>query len=221
MFYNLIAGLCRPAAWWGRLRIEGLDVVPPDGPLLVVPNHDSQWDPILVGLAIYPRRRLRFLARSGLWRIPGLAPILNGLGQIPIRRGRRDEAALARALGILRGGGALTVFPEGRLSWGEPVRARSGVGLLATWCREARIVLCTIEGTTDYVRFPKRPLVTVRFFEPAAGLSRADSPAALATRLLTELRTHVPPCPAGRRAIVGGPPRIQRRLARRRLPSPE
>lgn len=215
MFYDLIAFLCRPSAWWGRLRVEGLEAIPASGPVLIVPNHDSQWDPILVGLAALPRRRLRFLARSGLWRIPGLGPILNGLGQIPIRRGRRDEAALARALDHLRRGDALTVFPEGRLSWGQSIRARSGVGLLASWCPEAVIVLCAVEGTTDFVRFPRRPRVRIRFFTPSDGQRRAgEDPTGTAARLLGELRALVPPAPAGRKGIVGGPPRIQRWLAR-------
>src|SRR5918994_6978586 len=106
MLYDLVAALFRPAAWWGRLRVEGLDQVPAEGPLLVVPNHDSQWDPILVGLAIKPVRRLRFLARASLWRIPGLGPLLYGIGQIPIRRGRGDAEALSSAVEALREGDA-------------------------------------------------------------------------------------------------------------------
>src|SRR5881275_2938572 len=131
MIYDLIATLLRPAAWWARLRTEGLDAVPEEGPLLVVPNHDSQWDPVLVGLAMRPRRRLRFLARASLWRIPGLGPILHRMGQIPIRRGVGDAAALEHAVDALRSGEAVCVFPEGGLSWGERLRARSGVGRLA------------------------------------------------------------------------------------------
>lgn len=215
MFYGLIASLFRPAGWWGRLRVEGLEHVPETGPLLVVPNHDSQWDPILVGLAIGPRRRLRFLGRASLWRIPGLAPVLNGLRQIPVKRGAGDAAALERVVALLRSGEAVGIFPEGGLSWGEPRRARSGVGLLAEWCPDARIVLCAVEGATDYVRFPCRPRVTVSFFAPAGGDRRSgEEPIASAVRLLTELRQRIPPTPAGRRAIVGGPPRIRRAMAR-------
>lgn len=59
--------LLLPAALWGRMRVTGLDSVPAEGPLLVVPNHDSQWDPIVVGIALRKRRRLRFLARANLW----------------------------------------------------------------------------------------------------------------------------------------------------------
>jgi 1-acyl-sn-glycerol-3-phosphate acyltransferase len=214
VLYDLAAWLMRPAAWWGRLRVEGLDAVPPDGPLLVVPNHDSQWDPILIGLAIKPRRRLRFLARADLWRIPGLGPILSGIGQIPIRRGAGDAGALGRAVDALDEGEAICVFPEGRLSWGERLRARSGVARLAQACPRARIVLCAVEGTTDYVRFPRRPCVKVTFFRPAAGEPRPGEEApVLSARLLDEVRDRVLPTAAGRRALVGGPPRVRRRRA--------
>jgi 1-acyl-sn-glycerol-3-phosphate acyltransferase len=220
MLYDLIVQLLRPVAWWGRLRVEGLDQVPAEGPLLVVPNHDSQWDPILAGLAIKRRRRLRFLARASLWRVPGLAPILYGLGQIPIRRGAGDAAALEKAVEALSAGQAVCVFPEGRLSWGERLRARSGVGRLAQWCPGVQVVLCAIEGTTEYVRFPRRPRVRVSFYRPAGGDPHAgEEPAELATRLLDEVRSRVPPAPAGRRALVGGPPRVRRARARGATPA--
>ena len=214
--YEKIATLLLPVARWGRLRVEGLDAVPADGPLLVVPNHDSQWDPVLVGLALRPRRRLRFLARASLWRIPGLGPVLEALGQIPIRRGAGDAAALEHAVGALRSGEAVCVFPEGGLSRGERLRAHSGVGRLAQACPEARIVLCTVSGTTAYARFPCRPRVSVGFLVPEDGDPRPDeTPAEVATRLLNEIRSRVPPTPAGRRARVGGPPRARRARARR------
>lgn len=222
MFYSFVEWLCRPLVWWwGRMQVEGLDLVPTSGPLLVVPNHDSQMDPIVVGVALRSRRRVRFLARANLWTIPVagplfLGPVLNGLGQIPIRRGGGDSNALETARESLCGGEALGVFPEGRLTWGVAIRARTGVGLLATWCPGARIVLCAIEGTTDFVRFPGRPQVRLRFFLPTAGQAApGEDPNALAVRLLADLRAIVPPTPAGRARIVGGPPRIQRLLARK------
>jgi 1-acyl-sn-glycerol-3-phosphate acyltransferase len=115
----------------------------------------------------------------------------------------------------LKAGDAVAVFPEGRLSWGERVRARSGIGLLAGWVPEARIVLCTIEGTTDYVRFPRRPRVTVRFRPPAeGGIKPGEEPQAFSARLLGELRERAPITPAGRNPVIGGPPRVRRALAR-------
>ena len=93
--------------------------MPAAGPLLVVPDHDSQWDPIVIGLALSRRRRLRFLARAELWRIPGLGPLLNALGQIRIERGAGDRQALRHAVDALARGEAVCIFPEGRLSRGE------------------------------------------------------------------------------------------------------
>jgi 1-acyl-sn-glycerol-3-phosphate acyltransferase len=109
----------------------------------------------------------------------------------------------------------VAVFPEGRLSWGQRVRARSGIGLLAAWVPEARTVLCTIEGTTDYVRFPTRPSVTVRFFAPTeGGIKPGEEAQAYSARLLRELRDRAPVVPAGRNPVIGGPPRVRAALAR-------
>jgi 1-acyl-sn-glycerol-3-phosphate acyltransferase len=221
VLYDLMAALLAPTAWWGRLRVEGLDAVPDEGPVLLVPNHDSQWDPVLVALAIRPKRRLRFLARASLWKIPVigpliLGPILYGIGQIPIRRGAGDGVALEKAIEALRSGAAVCVFPEGGLSWGEGLRARSGVARLAQWCPGVSVVLCAVEGTTDYARFPRRPRVTVTFFAAASGDPQpGEEPPELASRLLREVRSRVAPVAAGRRAVVGGPPRVQRARARR------
>ena len=203
MFYRLLTILLSPAAWWGRLQVEGLDVVPASGPVLVVPNHDSQWDPVAVGLALRRRRRLRFLARADLWKIPGLGPVLYAAGQIPIERGTGDVKALWKAIEALRGGAAVCIFPEGKLSRGEVLRARSGVARLAAEVPEARIVLCSVRGATDYARFPKRPRVSIELFEPTGGQARpSEDPQQLASRLLAELRERVPPAPAGRRRRV-------------------
>jgi 1-acyl-sn-glycerol-3-phosphate acyltransferase len=201
MLYTIMARLLLPTAWWGRLRVTGVELVPASGPVLVVPNHDSQWDPVVLGLAVRRRRQLRHLARADLWNVPGLGPILDGLRQIPIERGAGDAAAIDSAVAALRGGEAVCIFPEGKLSWGERLPARSGVGRLAAACPEARIVLAAVAGATDYVRFPKRPWVTVDLFEPAAARSPGEDPAALAARLLGELRERVPPARAGRRAL--------------------
>jgi 1-acyl-sn-glycerol-3-phosphate acyltransferase len=172
-------------------------------------------DPVVIGLAARPKRRLRYLAQAELWKIPGLGWFLNGMRQIPIKRGTGDSRALDRAVAALKTGDAVAVFPEGCLSWGERVRARSGIGLLAGWVPEARIVLCTIEGTTDYVRFPRRPRVTVRFLPPAeGGIKPGEEPQAFSARLLRELRERVPVTPAGRKPVIGGPPRVRRALAR-------
>jgi 1-acyl-sn-glycerol-3-phosphate acyltransferase len=199
VLYALIARLLGPSLRWGRTRVTGIERVPKDGSLLLVPNHDSQWDPIVIGVALRKRRSLRFLARADLWKIFGLAPILNALRQIPIERGAGDRGALEEAIAALASGEAICVFPEGKLSRGQALPARSGVGWLAKACPGAQVLLCAVSGATDYLRFPRRPRVAVEFFTPAGGQPRADEePQALAARLLEELRARVPPAAAGR-----------------------
>jgi len=192
--YRAAMALNRPVARWGRLGAEGVETLPASGPLLVVGNHDSHWDPVMVGIAAIRRRQIRALAKSELWKVRGLGPILDGMGQIPIERGSGDREALARAIEQLRGGACIGVFPEGTRSLGRELRARSGLGRLALEVPEAHVTLVAIEGTSDLTGFPRRPRVSVRFFDPAGGQPRPDEdPAALSARLLAELRAQVPP----------------------------
>jgi 1-acyl-sn-glycerol-3-phosphate acyltransferase len=192
--YRIAMALNRPVAWWGRLHVEGLESLPESGPLLVVGNHDSHWDPVMVGVAALRRRQIRALAKSDLWKVRGLAPVLDGMGQIPIERGAGDKQALARAIETLRAGACIGVFPEGTRSRGEVLRARSGLGRLALEVPEAHVSLVAIEGTSDLTGFPRRPRLRIRFFDPQGGQPRADEdPGELSARLLAEVRSLVPP----------------------------
>ncbi len=193
--YRVAMTVCRPVvAWWGRLAVEGLDALPEDGPVLVVGNHDSHWDPVAVGVAAIRRRQIKALAKSTLWDVRGLSPVLNGMGQIPIERGAGDVGALARAIEELRGGACIGVFPEGTRSKGKVLRARSGVGRLALEVPEAKLVCVAVEGTSDLTGFPRRPRLRTRFFEPRGGQARPDEePGEIAVRLLAELREQVSP----------------------------
>lgn len=199
--YRAAMAVCRPVVRsWGRLEVEGLEALPGSGPVLVVGNHDSHWDPVTVGVAAIRRRQIKALAKSDLWKVRGLAPVLNGMGQIPIERGVGDAAALARAIEELRRGSCIGVFPEGTRSRGKVLRARSGVGRLALEVPEARLVCVAIEGTSDLTGFPRRPRLRTRFFEPRDGQARpGEDPGELAARLLAEIRELVPPSLSARK----------------------
>lgn len=185
---------------WGRLQVRGLELVPRSGPVLLIGNHDSYWDPVAVGVASLRHRQVRALAKSSLWKVRPLAPVLNGMGQIPIDRGRGDVAALDRAVAELRGGACIGVFPEGTRSLGRTLRPRGGVGRLAAAVPEAAVFGVAITGTTDLPRFPKRPVVTIDFFRPAGGpLQPGEEPAAFAARIVVEIRERAPFVVAGRR----------------------
>jgi 1-acyl-sn-glycerol-3-phosphate acyltransferase len=199
--YRVVVGCSSPVVhWWGRLAVEGLEHLPAEGPVLLAGNHDSYWDPLTVGAAALPRRQIQALAKSSLWKIRGLDHVLNGMGQIPIDRGKADQGALARAVEELRGGACIGIFPEGTRSLGRELRARSGIGRLAEAVPEAGIVCVAVSGTVDIARFPQRPSIRVRFFLPAGGgPAPGEDPPAFASRLLAEIRAGAPIAAAGRR----------------------
>jgi 1-acyl-sn-glycerol-3-phosphate acyltransferase len=188
------------AAWWGRMEVVGLDTMPLEGPILLAGNHDSYWDTVAVGIAAEPRRQIRALAKSTLWKPPLLGLVLDGMGQIPIDRDRGDVGALDRAVEELKKGACIGVFPEGTRSLGRQLRARSGFGRLAARVPEAKIVCVAVTGTVDLPNLPPpRPKVRVEFFEPSGGgLRPGESHKEFAARLLAEIRAKAPIAIAGR-----------------------
>jgi len=198
--YRTALGICAPIVrLWGRLDVEGLEHMPAEGPVLVVGNHDSYWDPVVIGLAAIERRQIRALSKSSLWKVKGLNKVLDGMGQIPIVRGTGDADALDRAIAALRAGSCVGIFPEGTRSLGRTLRPRSGLGRLVAAVPEATIVPVAVTGSTDIPRFPRRPRLHVRFLPPAEGLRPGETPADLAVRIVAEIRTLAPITAAGRR----------------------
>jgi 1-acyl-sn-glycerol-3-phosphate acyltransferase len=201
--YAVAMGVTRLLAGWGRLEVSGLDAIPRSGPVLLAGNHDSYFDPLLIGVAARKRRQIRALAKSALWDVRGLGPILNGMGQVPIERAAGDANALSTAIEVLRRGSCIGVFPEGTISVGREMRARSGFGRMAVEVPEAHLICAAVEGTPDFVRFPKRPKVRVHFFEPASGQTKpGETPAEISERLMAEIRAIAPPVDAGRDPVA-------------------
>ncbi len=186
-------------AWWGRLEVSGLEAMPLTGPVLLAGNHDSYWDTVTIGLAAFPRRQIRALAKSSLW-MPVLGSVLDGMGQIPIDRGKGDAGALDRAVAELEAGACIGVFPEGTRSLGRELRARSGIGRLAERVPQATVVCVAARGTVDIPKFPTdRPHLQVEFFTPAGGgLQPGESHRDFAQRLRDEIRARAPIAIAGR-----------------------
>ena len=209
----------RPGAvWWGRLEVTGVELLPLEGPLLVVGDHDSYWDTVATGIAAMPRRQVRALAKSSMWKNKLLGAVLTGMGQIPIERGSGDTAALDRAIEELRNGACIGIYPEGTRSLGRALRARSGIGYLARAVPEATIIGVASNGTVAIPRFPrKRPHVSVDFFEfDQPEIGRDESPQHYGTRLLAQLRKRAPIEVAGRNraaALVGRVPTWSPELA--------
>ena len=113
LVYSLIAVLSWPVLKaLFRLRDRGRENVPPEGGLVLAANHTSNFDPWPLGLPLFPRRYLRFMAKSELFWFP-LGAVLRAGGAFRVRRGQGDEAALATAVELCRAGHVVVMFPEG------------------------------------------------------------------------------------------------------------
>src|SRR5579859_5970118 len=111
-------------------RVDGRRHEPGGGPVIVVSNHLSDLDPLVVGSAL--RRRVTFMAKHELFEVPGVRWWITKCGAFPVRRGAPDRQALRTPLGILHGGGVLVMFPEGTRGLDRTLREpEPGAALLA------------------------------------------------------------------------------------------
>lgn len=95
-----------------RLRSRGTENLPTEGGFVLAANHTSNFDPWPLGMPLFPRRYLRFMAKSELFWFP-LGAVLNAGGAFRVHRGRGDEEAIERAVGLCRAGHVVVMFPEG------------------------------------------------------------------------------------------------------------
>lgn len=148
--YLLAAAISWPIVKVGfRLRARGLENLP-EGGFVLAANHTSNFDPWPLALPLYPKRQLRFMAKSELFN-PILAPILRGGGAFPVRRGAADLEAIERAVELVRNGEIVVMFPEGTrrkkgLRKTRQARAHTGAARIALTA-EAPLVPAAIKGT--------------------------------------------------------------------------
>jgi 1-acyl-sn-glycerol-3-phosphate acyltransferase len=149
------------------LRMEGRRNVPRHGPVLLIANHQSFLDPVIVGLAA--RRHLCFLARKTLFRHPAFGPLIRSLNAIPVDQEGIGKEGLQSILHRLQEGDAVLVFPEGhRTKTGAVQPLRPGIHLLIKRV-QAPIVPCGIAGAFDALP-PSRALPRLSpFFLPRTG----------------------------------------------------
>src|SRR5690242_1793077 len=135
LVYNVIATLSAPVLYGVyRLEIRGRENLPSGGFVLAC-NHVSSFDPWALGMPLWPRRFLRFMAKSELYWWP-LSLVLKGAGAFPVRRGQRDAVAIETAVTLARDGNVIAMFPEGTrrvkgLVKRHEARPRSGAARIA------------------------------------------------------------------------------------------
>jgi 1-acyl-sn-glycerol-3-phosphate acyltransferase len=192
--FYLFAGVVSWPIIYGpyRLRAEGVENVPASGGAVIAANHTSNLDPWPLAIPLWPRRYLRFMAKSELWWWP-LRNIIAAGGGFPVRRGQRDVEAIETAVELARSGHVVAMFPHGTrqrkgLIKKHQPRAHTGAARIAL---EARVPLlpAAIRGTDRLARLgplrvrygPPVPLDDLRDDEVAVAAHEATE------RLMTEI----------------------------------
>jgi 1-acyl-sn-glycerol-3-phosphate acyltransferase len=165
--YELVKMVTGIYSWtFFRARCISSEKVPASGPVIIAPNHFSFMDHFFV--AVFIRRRVRFMAKSQMFKRP-LQFIYTHGGVFPVRRGHHDEEAFITARTVLANGGTVVMYCEGGRSrtGGLSDQAKPGIGRLALETG-ATVVPVAIHGSAK-VRNWKRlqfPKVTVQYGDP-------------------------------------------------------
>lgn len=188
--------LVRPLLrWYFSMEVTGVEGVPPEGPVILAPNHESMWDVPLLAVAV--PRPVVFMAKGELFSNRIKASFFTLLGGFPVRRGGRDFEAMKRSLAVARAGGVLCLYPEGTRHRGE----RLGPFLPgAAWIALAEGVPLVPVGIVGTERIwpkgglgPRRVPVRIRFGDPidVPLEPRASARRGPVDELTQELRRHV------------------------------
>jgi 1-acyl-sn-glycerol-3-phosphate acyltransferase len=192
-FYSFAAALSWPVLkGLYRLRAEGQENLPEEGGYVLAANHTSNFDPWPLGMPLFPKRFLRFMAKSELYWWP-LGKLITAGGGFPVRRGERDVEAMKKAVALARQGHVVTMFPEGtrqRKGLVKRYQPKSHTGA-ARIALEAGVPLvpAAISGTD---RLSRLGSLRVRYGKPIplddlAGLDQSEAAREATNRLMAEI----------------------------------
>ncbi len=128
-------------------RVYNRRFVPNNGPVIFVSNHQSFFDPVLVGYGL--DREIDYMARDSLFKNPIFKKLIVSLNAFPVRRGEADIAAIKETLRRLKNNRAVLMFPEAtRTADGKIREFKPGLALLAKKAR-VPIIPVVIEGAFE------------------------------------------------------------------------
>ncbi|REJ04878.1 1-acyl-sn-glycerol-3-phosphate acyltransferase [Microbacterium bovistercoris] len=138
LFWPLAAIVVPIASYLAKLSFIGRDKLPREGAFVLAPNHYTEFDPIIVALAVWRMHRLpRFMAKESLFRVPVVGWVLRNTGMVPVARTSSASAAkqtMTQSRELVEHGRGVIVYPEGTLTrdpelW--PMRGKTGAVRLA------------------------------------------------------------------------------------------
>jgi 1-acyl-sn-glycerol-3-phosphate acyltransferase len=174
LFRPSLHALCRA---YFKLDLRGTEHIPTEGPLIIVPNHQTFADPPLVTIAV--RRPIHYMAWNRLFAIPVFATLIRRLRAFPVEIEASGGRAVREAVRLLRAGEALMIFPEGgRTLDGRLQPFKLGAFRLAV-AHDTPVLPVTISGAWEAWppgrKFPRRGRITITYHPPEHPKRGADS----------------------------------------------
>ena len=129
-----------------RFRVAGVGNSPPAGPVILVSNHQSYMDPVLIGCA-NPRKPVIYMARESLFRHKPFAWFLGQMHVFAVKRGGADRGAWRHFEKLVADGEQVNFYPEGtRSPDGRLQTANPGAGMLIHRCKGAVVIPVRVRG---------------------------------------------------------------------------
>ena len=173
LFYKTVRVIMQIAVrFMFRIKCVGVENIKESGPLVLCSNHTSMLDiPLLISLC---PRQISFMAKKEIFQNKILGFIFRKMGAFPVDRGARDISAIRNALSVVKGGGVLGIFPEGKRYRSGPMReVKAGTSFIAVKTGADMVPVSIYkEGRAHPLR-----RVTVRFGEPIKGETLCDKKA--------------------------------------------
>ena len=185
-----------------RIRFEGVEHIPANGPLLITPNHVTYADPPLVSIPV--RRPVYYMAWSALFRVPVFSAFIRRLRAFPVEIDAADPRATRETVRLLDAGEAVMIFPEaGRTLDGRLQPFRLGAFRLAC-SRGVPVLPVTIVGGHEAWppsrRLPRPRRIAITYHPPVKPPAGGDTRIAareLARTVRLAVASALPPAQRG------------------------
>lgn len=143
MLYRFCRLLCRIfCTLFYRLEARGVKNIPTEGPVVLCSNHKSVIDPVTLGTWV--PRKVHYMAKEELFRVPLLGSLIPKLGAFPVKRGGVSKEAIRTAINLLSEGKVMGIFPEGTRNENVGMGKRGAVSMAIR--AKAQVVPVAIVG---------------------------------------------------------------------------
>jgi len=174
-----------------RLKITGKENIPKSDAFIVVANHASYYDPLVLAASVYPRK-VNFMGKMELFNIPFFSFVIRKLGAFPVKRDGFNKETLTKAFALIKNKEAIGMFPEGtRVRSTAERQIFQGASYLALKTR-VPVLPVRISGTERVMpkgkRFPRLAKINVNIGTPLKlnGVNKEDL-AAFSAKIMEEI----------------------------------